>query len=246
MLSLEVCSFLYLQPDRVKADPMLLHDVPCRQCSDSELEEGLTVVLDLKQGRQEIPPAYYNYLRFGSWNKPDMEEDEHFKVLFLRNLHSTQSHYLGFIACPHTMTIPRLCDLVTKAYHQQRAASGKMPKSAAVWDIATLSLDSTQEGVHHENQPRACDQGWKHTPSNHDHSVPSHMKPKSKADYWEKQHYSKGPRPIHQYHWSSQGNRLPISRWNPPLCHQDRWRGYHYNPKHYLSTKGMTQIFFNS
>uniref|UniRef100_A0A667X0R2 Retrotransposon gag domain-containing protein n=1 Tax=Myripristis murdjan TaxID=586833 RepID=A0A667X0R2_9TELE len=139
--SLEVRSFLDRQTTSVKTDYTQLKQALIREFADPESEQGLTTALDIKQGRQETPQAYYQRLRrayFGSRNEPDMEEDANFKTLFLRNLHPTVSHFLGVMACPRTMNSLQLRDLVLKAFNKQRrrAVSKKLSKTATV-----LSLD---------------------------------------------------------------------------------------------------------
>uniref|UniRef100_A0A667WI55 Retrotransposon gag domain-containing protein n=1 Tax=Myripristis murdjan TaxID=586833 RepID=A0A667WI55_9TELE len=139
--SLEVRSFLDRQATSVKTDYTQLKQAMIREFADPESEQGLTTALDIKQGRQETPQAYYQRLRrayFGSRNEPDMEEDANFKTLFLRNLHPTVNHFLGVMACPRTMTSLQLRDLALKAFNKQRqrAASKKLSKTATV-----LSLD---------------------------------------------------------------------------------------------------------
>uniref|UniRef100_A0A667ZPK5 Retrotransposon gag domain-containing protein n=1 Tax=Myripristis murdjan TaxID=586833 RepID=A0A667ZPK5_9TELE len=139
--SLEVRSFLDRQTTSVKTDYTQLKQALIREFADPESEQGLTTALDIKQGRQETPQAYYQRLQrayFGSRNELDMEEDANFKTLFLRNLHPTVSHFLGVMACPRTMTSLQLRDLARKAFNKQRqrAALKKLSKTATV-----LSLD---------------------------------------------------------------------------------------------------------
>uniref|UniRef100_A0A667YDD0 Retrotransposon gag domain-containing protein n=1 Tax=Myripristis murdjan TaxID=586833 RepID=A0A667YDD0_9TELE len=135
--SLEVRSFLDRQATSVKTDYTQLKQAMIREFADPESEQGLTTALDIKQGRQETPQAYYQRLRrayFGSRNEADMEEDANFKTLFLRNLHPTVNHFLGVMACPRTMTSLQLRDLALKAFNKQRqrAASKKLSKTATV------------------------------------------------------------------------------------------------------------------
>lgn len=57
--SREARSFL----ETVRADYKLLQQALIREFSDPELEQGLIGAMELKQGQQETPQAYYNRLR---------------------------------------------------------------------------------------------------------------------------------------------------------------------------------------
>ncbi|XP_048858483.1 uncharacterized protein LOC125725659 [Brienomyrus brachyistius] len=154
--SLEVRSFLDRRPSRIKANSKLLHEALIQEFADPESEQGISVALDVKQSRQETPQAYYNRLRrayFGSKNEADMEEDATFKALFLRNLHPTLNHYLGLMACPHTMTSQQLRDLAIKAYHKQRAAAEKATKATAVLDLGITDSNLALEELDQEDEP---------------------------------------------------------------------------------------------
>ncbi len=106
--------------------------------------------LETRQGRHKPPQAYYSRLRrayFGTRNEPDMEDELNFKTLFLRNLHPGISHHLGVLACPRTMNIEQLRDLVQKAYGKQKMASEKSANTPAVHfntQSHRLALEGTQ------------------------------------------------------------------------------------------------------
>ncbi|XP_057184542.1 uncharacterized protein LOC130551023 [Triplophysa rosa] len=124
--SREVRSFLYRQSDTVKRDYKQLQQVLIKEFSYPESEQGLVAAMDLKQGRLETPPAYYNRLRqtyFGARNEPEMEEDFNLRIIFLRNLHPSVSHHLGVMACSRTMTTQQLRDMAHKAYVKHKTTS---------------------------------------------------------------------------------------------------------------------------
>lgn len=75
--------------------------------------------LAVKQGRQESPQEYYKRLHetyFGPKNETEMEEELHFKSLFVQNLHPTISHHLGVMACPETLTSRQRREMATKGF----------------------------------------------------------------------------------------------------------------------------------
>ncbi len=71
-----------------------------------------------------------------------------FKSLFLRNLHPGVSHHPGVMACPCSMTIQQLHDLIQKAYNKQKMASKKGNKTSTLLNSvnkdSSLALDDTQ------------------------------------------------------------------------------------------------------
>ncbi len=84
--SSEVRNFLDRQPSRTN---QLLREVLIKEFTDPDpdSEHGQLIALETKQGRHEAPQAYYNRLRqayFGAHNKPDLEEEENFKIIFLK------------------------------------------------------------------------------------------------------------------------------------------------------------------
>ena len=155
--SAEVRRFLDRQPDAVKLRYPLLRQAMILEFSDPESEQGLTVAMDLKQGRLESPIAYYQRLRrayFGPRNDIDMEEDYNFKTLFLRNLHPTVNHHLGVMACPKTMSSLQLKELALKAFNKQKAAAEKQAKTPAVMSITHSNPDLALEGAPVAPAPR--------------------------------------------------------------------------------------------
>ncbi|XP_016366013.1 uncharacterized protein LOC107706718 [Sinocyclocheilus rhinocerous] len=153
----EVRNFLDRQPSQTKSSYQLLREVLIKEFTDPESEHGLLTALEIKQGRQETPQAYYNRLRqayFCAHNKPNLEEDVNFKSFFLRNLHPGVSHHLGVMACPRSMTIQQLRDLTQKAYNKQKMASKKGNKTSTLLNSITkdssLTLDDTQ--WHHDSR----------------------------------------------------------------------------------------------
>ncbi|KAL0148169.1 hypothetical protein M9458_056490, partial [Cirrhinus mrigala] len=177
----EVRNFLDRQPSHTKSNYQLLREVLIKEFTDPESE--LLTALEIKQGQQETPQAYYNRLRqayFGAHNKPDVEEDVNFKSLFLRNLHPGISRHLGVMACPRSMTIQQLRDLTQKAYNKQKMASKKGNKTSTLLNSVTkdpsLALENTQwhhdtRVLHQEHrerdphfhdsyQPSRCEKPW--------------------------------------------------------------------------------------
>lgn len=109
--SREAQSFLDRQSETVRSNYQQLQQALIREFSNPESEQGLTAAMELKQGRQETPQAYYHRLRqayFGARNEPGMEEDFNFRTLFLRNLHPAVGHHLGVLACPRSMSTQQL------------------------------------------------------------------------------------------------------------------------------------------
>ncbi|KAL6469078.1 hypothetical protein MHYP_G00226020 [Metynnis hypsauchen] len=103
-------------------------------------QTGLVAALAVKQHRRESAQQYYSRLRlvyFGSRNEPGMEEDLHFKTLFVRNLHPTTSHYLGIAACPQTLSSRQLRDLALKGFAKHLQASNKRKEVPNVINLDT-------------------------------------------------------------------------------------------------------------
>ncbi|XP_057182656.1 uncharacterized protein LOC130549461, partial [Triplophysa rosa] len=156
--SREVRSFLDRQSDTVKRDYKQLQQVIIKEFSDPESEQGLVAAMDLKQGRLETPPAYYNRLRqtyIGARNEPEMEEDFNFRTLFLRSLHPSVSHHLGDMACPRTMTTQQLRDMAHKAYVKHKTTSEKTVKNPVIFPVSEHYPELTLEGAkpHHSARP---------------------------------------------------------------------------------------------
>ncbi|XP_048861245.1 myosin-11-like [Brienomyrus brachyistius] len=242
--SLEVRSFLDRQPSRIRADAILLHEALTREFADPESEQGIAVALDVKQNRQEAPQAYYNRLRrayFGSRNEPGMEEDANFKALFLRNLHPTITHYLGLMACPHTMTSQQLRDLAIKAYHKQRAAAEKATKATAVLNLGITDSNLALEGGHPHPQPPIHDRGWTAASHSERYPGPPPQQLKTRPDRWEAQRSLNQGKPRPTEPWNKRGDRLgsqfsnpssPLSsRRNQPRNWKDRRKSYEPDSK---------------
>lgn len=174
----EVRRFLDRQSEAVRADYKQLQQALIREFSDPELEQGLVTAMDLKQGRQETPQAYYNRLRqayFGSRNEPEMEEDFNFRTLFLRNLHPSVSHHLGVMACPHTMTTRQLRDLVHKAFGKQKATTDKTAKNPSTLSVAEHFSGLPREGTQQQHRAKPFDrESWDFT----ENPPPTHWHPK--------------------------------------------------------------------
>ncbi|KAL7384009.1 hypothetical protein ABVT39_022583 [Epinephelus coioides] len=90
--SRDVSAFIDRQPDYIRTDYSLLCKALLEEFSDYLSQTGLTSAMIVKQGRNESPQQYYHHLRltyFGSKNEPGMEEDLHFKAIFIQDLHPT-------------------------------------------------------------------------------------------------------------------------------------------------------------
>lgn len=219
--SLEVRSFLDRQPEEVKANSQWLREALIREFAGPESEQGITVAMDVKQGRQETPQAYCNRLRkayFGSRNEPEMEEDLNFKKLFLRNLHPSIRRYLGLIADPLTMKIQQLRDLAIKAYNQQKAATEK--HTTTILSVVTQNSDLVLEGDHPPMQTRNRNEGWRPPPPSRNYTFGTKERPRDQTDRWEKPRYFDRPKPEQHTHWMAKSYRSPATAGSssPPKC----------------------------
>uniref|UniRef100_A0A673M8X4 Uncharacterized protein n=1 Tax=Sinocyclocheilus rhinocerous TaxID=307959 RepID=A0A673M8X4_9TELE len=247
----EVRNFLDRQPSQTKSSYQLLREVLIKEFTDPESEHGLLTALEIKQGRQEVPQAYYNRLRqayFGAHNEPDLEEDVNFKSLFVRNLHPGVSHHLGVMACPRSMTIQQLRDLTQKAYNKQKMASKKGNKTSTLLNSVTkdssLALDDTQ--WHHDT--RVFHQEHRERdPHVHDSFQPSHWK-----NPWEQPRFSRNPKDKNNWkpNQTSKGNRLTHPRatrvgkrqQNPPQHHSDMHSAEYAEEQDRLPSDDMEQV----
>ncbi len=138
----EVRSFLDRQPVNTKTDYQRLQKALIKEFADPESDQGLVAALETRQGRHDTPQAYYSRLRqayFGTRNESDMEEELNFKTLFLRNLHPGISHHLGVLACPRTMNIQQLRDLVQKSLLANKRWPQKRAQNPQQFLISTLN-----------------------------------------------------------------------------------------------------------
>ncbi len=171
----EVRSFLDRQPVNTKTDYQRLQKALIKEFADPESDQGLVAALETRQGRHDTPQAYYSRLRqayFGTRNESDMEEELNFKTLFLRNLHPGISHHLGVLACPRTMNIQQLRDLVQKAYGKQKMASEKSAKPPAVLDFNTQHQELALEGTQRQDSAKPPQGSGMPPPSNRERDSP--------------------------------------------------------------------------
>ncbi|KAL0171762.1 hypothetical protein M9458_032073, partial [Cirrhinus mrigala] len=219
----EVRNFLDRQPSHTKSNYQLLCEVLIKDFTHPESEYGLLTALEIKQGRQETPQAYYNRLRqayFGAHNKPDVEEDVNFKSLFIRNLHPGVSRHLGVMACPRSMTIQQLRDLTQKAYNKQKMASKKGNKTSTLLNSVTKDSSFALEDTQWHHDTRVLHQEHRERdPHFHTSYQPSHCeKP------WDKPRFSEIPkeRINRKPNWTCKANRparptrVGKQRQNPP------------------------------
>ncbi len=184
----EVRSFLDRQPVNTKTDYQRLQKALIKEFADPESDQGLVAALETRQGRHDTPQAYYSRLRqayFGTRNESDMEEELNFKTLFLRNLHPGISHHLGVLACPRTMNIQQLRDLVQKAYGKQKMASEKSTKPPAVLDFNTQHQELALEGTQRQDGAKPPHREWNAPPSNRERDSHAGTRPKQRYDRWD-------------------------------------------------------------
>ncbi len=184
----EVRSFLDRQPVNTKTDYQRLQKALIKEFADPESDQGLVAALETRQGRHDTPQAYYSRLRqayFGTRNESDMEEELNFKTLFLRNLHPGISHHLGVLACPRTMNIQQLRDLVQKAYGKQKMASEKSAKPPAVLDFNTQHQELALEGTQRQDSAKPPHREWNAPPSNRERDSHAGTRPKQRYDRWD-------------------------------------------------------------
>ncbi len=184
----EVRSFLDRQPVNTKTDYQRLQKALIKEFADPESDQGLVAALETRQGRHDTPQAYYSRLRqayFGTRNESDMEEELNFKTLFLRNLHPGISHHLGVLACPRTMNIQQLRDLVQKAYGKQKMASEKSVKPPAVLDFNTQHQELALEGTQRQDSAKPPHREWNAPPSNRERDSHAGTRPKQRYDRWD-------------------------------------------------------------
>uniref|UniRef100_A0A671U1B6 Uncharacterized protein n=1 Tax=Sparus aurata TaxID=8175 RepID=A0A671U1B6_SPAAU len=123
--SQKVNKFIDRQTQRVKSNYEVLSKALIDEFKSYTVKTGLTAALSVKQGRQESPQEYYERLHeayFGPKNETEMEEELHFKSLFVQNLHPTTSHHLGVMACPDTLNSRQLREMATKGFNKQKQA----------------------------------------------------------------------------------------------------------------------------
>ena len=136
----EVSSFIERQPRYIQDHYEVLCQALEEEFSNHLSQTGLTAALLVKQQKQESPQQYYTRLRqafFGTRNEPGMEEDLHFKSLFVQNLHPSTSHYLGVSACPRSLSSRQLRELALRGFLKLQQSENKRTEPPSV-----LSLDS--------------------------------------------------------------------------------------------------------
>ncbi len=211
----EVRSFLDRQPVNTKTDYQRLRKALIKEFADPESDQGLVAALEMRQGRHDTPQAYYSRLRqayFGTRNESDMEEELNFKTLFLRNLHPGISHHLGILACPRTMNIQQLRDLVQKAYGKQKMASEKSAKTPAVLDLNTQHHELALEGTQCQDSAKPPHREWNAPPSNRERDSHADTRPEQRYDRWD------GPRGRQRSpgrHWEKS--------WDQARPHENQW-----------------------
>ncbi len=124
--------------------------------------------LETRQGRHEPP------------QDSDMEDELNFKTLFLRNLHPGISHQLCVLACPRTMNIQQLRDLVQKAYCKQKLTSEKSAKTPAVLDFNTQHHELALEGTQRQDSAKPPHREWNGPPSNRERDSHAGTRPKQR------------------------------------------------------------------
>ncbi|KAI4887718.1 hypothetical protein NFI96_006847 [Prochilodus magdalenae] len=139
----DVSSFIERQTDYVRSHYDALCQALVEEFSEYTEQTGLIAASTVKQLSQESPQLYYKRLfhtYFGARNEPGMEEDLHFKTLFVENLHPSTSYHLGVAACPRTLSSKQLRDLALKGFakHQQALSNPAIPHSTPGCDTRSL------------------------------------------------------------------------------------------------------------
>ncbi len=109
-----VDKFIERQTHQVRNVYNLLKQALIKEFSDIKTHFGLGLALAVTQGKDKSGQEYYQRLLsayFGSRNEPEMEEDIHFKFLFVASLHPATSGHLGVLANPKVSAIGQLRDL---------------------------------------------------------------------------------------------------------------------------------------
>uniref|UniRef100_A0AAV2ME23 Gag protein n=1 Tax=Knipowitschia caucasica TaxID=637954 RepID=A0AAV2ME23_KNICA len=129
----EVNNFIDRQSPATRQNYDNLCQALLNEYSDFGTSGTLTAALTVRQARNEPSDAYYHRLRqeyFGNQNYQNMEEDKHFKALFIQNLHPSLSLLLGVNACPVTQNMRQLRTLVARAQSIHTMRSHNQPPEA--------------------------------------------------------------------------------------------------------------------
>uniref|UniRef100_A0A8C6KNI4 Uncharacterized protein n=1 Tax=Nothobranchius furzeri TaxID=105023 RepID=A0A8C6KNI4_NOTFU len=195
----------------VRKDYECLSPVITKEFSAFVSQTGLSLALNVKQAKNE--------------NDQDMEEDPHFKTLFLQNLHPTTSHYLGVFANPRTALIQSLREWTCWAFQKYQQTKTKQTETSV------LTLSSNDPPLHLEGAYSLNAQGTYAPPplaSSHNQTWAEPMAepyhpPQSRGQPWhleakdEPNHYLPGKRHQEQF------NR---GKWSPPQS-----RRYNQGPR---------------
>ncbi len=220
-----VRSFLDRQPAHTKTDYQLLREALIKEFSDPESEQGLVAALETRQGRHELPQAYYSRLRrayFGTRNEPDMEDELNFKTLFLRNLHPAVSHHLGVLACPRTMNARQLRDL-----RQRKDGLRKECQTPAVLDFNTQSQGLALEGAQRQDNAKPPPRKWNASSSNKVRDSHTGTRSKQRYERWDGQ---RGRRRSPGQHWEK--------TWDQSEPHESHWERSWNQPGSFGNSRG--------
>ena len=146
--SREVITFLRCQPPTDLADCHLISQALMREFDESPSKTGLMAAMLIKQGRAETPAEYYRRLRrayFGARTEPKMEEEIHFKSLFISNLHPSTKNRLDIVTDVYTQDIRTLRDYAARSYETQRRGSWEH-ETPALFSVETLNSSRDLEG----------------------------------------------------------------------------------------------------
>ncbi|KAI4878795.1 hypothetical protein NFI96_009236 [Prochilodus magdalenae] len=86
-------------------------------------------------------------------NEPGMEEDLHFKSLFVQNLHPNTSHFLGVAACPRTLNSKQLHDLAIRGFAKYQQTTNKRVEAPSVLSVDTRPLTMELQGAPNPDPP---------------------------------------------------------------------------------------------
>uniref|UniRef100_A0A8C5I849 Uncharacterized protein n=1 Tax=Gouania willdenowi TaxID=441366 RepID=A0A8C5I849_GOUWI len=118
--SKQVSLFIDRQPLDIRDDFEALCKILIEEyCNKNEFETGYFAAHSITQAANERPGQYYNRLLkvyFGPKNEPMMEEEQFFKELFFKNLHSSTSRHLHAAVDPKKLSSRELRSFASRAF----------------------------------------------------------------------------------------------------------------------------------
>uniref|UniRef100_A0A8C5DJM0 Uncharacterized protein n=1 Tax=Gouania willdenowi TaxID=441366 RepID=A0A8C5DJM0_GOUWI len=118
--SKQVSLFIDRQPLDIRDDFEALCKILIEEyCNKNEFKTGYFAAHSITQAANERPGQYYNRLLkvyFGPKNEPMMEEEQFFKELFFKNLHSSTSRHLHAAVDPKKLSSRELRSFASRAF----------------------------------------------------------------------------------------------------------------------------------